>query len=56
MIDDSKSEWHFDFGLYSKITNQDVPREKCEQLMDMIIDWAEQNEIHIGGGYREFTE
>jgi len=50
------NEWHFDFGLCATKSNQLIPISKCEELLDLIIEWAEKNELGVGGGYREFTE
>ena len=49
-------EWHFDFGLYTTNPNQLISDIKCKELLDVIIEWAEKNNLGIGGGYREFTE
>jgi hypothetical protein len=49
-------EWHFDFGLCATKSNQFIPDSKCDELLDIIIEWAEKNDYGIGGGYREFTE
>ena len=49
-------EWHFDFGLCTTNPNQLISDIKCKELLDVIIEWAEKNNLGIGGGYREFTE
>lgn len=48
-------EWHFDFGLFAQDRNP-VPQSDCDQLMDVIIDWAEQHGYCIGGGFRPFDK
>ncbi len=48
------NEWKFDFGLCAPIAGQLIPNSQCEELLDLIIDWAEKNKLSIGGGYREF--
>jgi len=50
------NEWHFDFGLYATNPNQLIPDSKCEELLDLIVEWAEKNELEVGGGYREYTK
>lgn len=56
MIHDELEEWHFDFGLCATKDNQMLPRSKCEELQNVIIKWAESNELGVGGGYREYAE
>ena len=46
-------EWHFDFGLSGQEGNL-VAQSDCEQLLDLIIDWAEQHGYCIGGGFHPF--
>ena len=48
------NEWKFDFGLCATKPDQMISNIQCEELLDLIIDWAEKNEFGIGGGYREF--
>ncbi|VAW72792.1 hypothetical protein MNBD_GAMMA15-736 [hydrothermal vent metagenome] len=49
-------EWHFDFGLCASDPSQPIPESRCDELMDVIIEWAEKNELGVGGGFREFLE
>lgn len=48
-------EWHFDFGLCSLGENL-ISQSDCDQLLDLIIDWAEAHGYGIGGGFRPFEE
>ena len=48
-------EWHFDFGLCSQ-ENGLVAQSDCEQLLGVIIDWAEQHGYCIGGSFGPFVE
>ncbi len=50
------NEWHFDFGLCATNPNQLITDSQCEELLDLIVEWAEKNELGIGGGYREYTK
>ena len=50
------TEWHFDFGLCATSPDQLISDVKCEELLNLIIEWAENNDLGIGGGYREYTE
>jgi hypothetical protein len=55
MTETKLEEWHFDFGLCSQNTNL-VSQSDCDELLDVIIDWAEQHGFCIGGGFRPFDE
>jgi hypothetical protein len=48
-------EWHFDFGLCAQDGNS-IAHSECDELLDLIIDWAEQHGYGIGGGFRPFGE
>jgi hypothetical protein len=48
-------EWHFNFGLSTPDSSL-IPESKCDELLDLIIDWAEQHGYGVGGGYRPFTD
>jgi hypothetical protein len=48
-------EWHFDFGLCGQ-DGSSVAESDCDELLDLIIDWAEQRRLCIGGGFRPFEE
>ena len=48
------NEWKFDFGLCATKANQMIPNSQCEELLGLIIEWAEEKELGVGGGYREF--
>ena len=54
MEEQAFEEWHFDFGLHAPEPGQLVPASKCDELLDLIIQWAEENRLCIGGGYRPF--
>lgn len=45
-------EWLFKFGLYNPDGLSEIPESACQELMDLIIDWAEDRKLHIGGGYK----
>ena len=48
-----EKEWHFDFGIYA---NDDccIDAAKCEELMDMIVKWAEEHDMSCGGGFARY--
>lgn len=48
-------EWKFSFGLGVTKPNETISRSKCDELLDLIIEWAEANDLGVGGGYREFN-
>ncbi|MGD2083646.1 MAG: hypothetical protein PVF91_11810 [Chromatiales bacterium] len=50
------NEWHFDFGLCVTEAEALIPEAKCAELWDLIIEWAENNRLGVGGGYREFHQ
>jgi hypothetical protein len=56
MSEKELNEWHFDFGLCVTRPDQSIPESKCDELFDIIIEWAENNHLGVGGGYREFKE
>ena len=56
MNNTSPNEWHFDFGLQAMKPDQLIPESKCDELLDVIIAWAEKNDLGIGGGYTTFSE
>jgi hypothetical protein len=56
MADPQAAEWKFEFGLCATKSDQNVSRAKCDELLRMITQWAEENDYGIGGGYRAFTE
>ena len=33
-----------------------VSEEKCDRFLDAIIEYADKNNLGIGGGFRPFTE
>ena len=47
--------WVFEFGLQDEFPKT-VPRSMPEALMQVIIDWAEENDLLVGGGFRLPTE
>ena len=56
MRNEAEEEWHFDFGLCITKENQIVPRHQCEELLDLIMEWAESKDLGVGGGYRKFSQ
>jgi hypothetical protein len=48
-------EWHFEFGLTAR-DEKLISQSECDQLLDVIIDWAEQHGYCIGGGFGPFDE
>ena len=50
------NEWHFDFGLCATRPDQTVSSAQCEELLNLIVQWAEKNNLGIGGGFREYDE
>jgi hypothetical protein len=55
MSETKLQEWHFDFGLCGQ-DEKLVAQCDCDQLLDMIIDWAEEHGYCIGGGFAPFAE
>jgi hypothetical protein len=55
MNETSLEEWEFTFGLCSQDERR-IPSSKCDELLDLVINWAEKNECGIGGGYHPFAE
>jgi hypothetical protein len=55
MPETNLEEWHFDFGLCGQDAKF-VSQSDCEQLLDIIIDWAEEHGYSIGGGFGPFAE
>ena len=55
MINKSEEVWLFNFALESEDGNK-LERNKANDLMDVIIQWAEKNGCQIGGGYRAPTK
>lgn len=53
MTDEDKTSWLFDFGL-EKVDGTTISVETAEELIDVIIAWAESNDCQIGGGYRRY--
>jgi hypothetical protein len=51
-----KNEWHFDFGLCATRPDQTVSSAQCEELLSLIVQWAERNNLGVGGGFREYDE
>ncbi len=48
---ETQSVWLFRFGLEGE-AGAPIRRALAEALLDRIIEWAEENECQIGGGYR----
>ena len=48
-------EWHFDFGLSAQDWKP-ISQSECDELLDVIIDWAEEHGFAIGGGFRPFDD
>ena len=49
-------DWHFDFGLAPQQALQTIPYSDAEELMEVIISWAEGKGYGVGGGFRPFDE
>ena len=47
-------EWHFDFGLSSSRAGRLVTEQDCDELMSLIVDWANSKSYGIGGGFRPY--
>ena len=54
-MDKKLVEWHFDFGLCATKSDRLVSTSDCEELLEIIVTWAERHGFGIGGGYREFA-
>ena len=52
---DSQKEWNFNFGIYA---NDDslIEDKKCEELMNLIVKWAEDNNFSVGGGFIPYSK
>lgn len=46
-----QTDWEFAFVLNNQMTEAKIPPQKCEELLDVIIDWAEKNGYGIGGSF-----
>jgi hypothetical protein len=55
MTETQLAEWHFDFGLCGQ-DGKLIAQSDCDQLQDVIIDWAEEHGYCIGGGFRQFSD
>lgn len=49
----SHAEWSFQFILQSSDGESPVPEARCNELLDLIIAWAELSQLAIGGGYEK---
>jgi hypothetical protein len=47
--------WHFDFGVSGQ-DGQMIAQSDCDQLLDIIIDWAEEHGLCIGGGFAPYDD
>ncbi len=56
MSTEGLQEWRFRFGLCATRDGQLISRSKCDELMDVIVNWAEANDLGVGGGYRGFSD
>ena len=54
MAENEQKEWYFEFRVYPEDSDLLIPESKCEELLNLMIDWAEENGYGIGGHYREF--
>ena len=50
-----KEYWAFRFCLEAEDGSL-VPRGQAEELLEVIVEWAEARDLQIGGGYREPLE
>ena len=48
---DAEEVWQFNFFL-EPAAKANVERAKADELMNLIIAWAEANDCQIGGGYK----
>ncbi len=55
MRDEKQIVWMFRFGL-EREDGQTIGAAGPEELLDVIIKWAEDNDYQIGGGYSAPTE
>ncbi len=55
MDEQQLEEWEFSFGLCAQVEGL-IPSSKCNELLDLIVDWAEKNGFGIGGGFGPFSE
>lgn len=55
MAERALEEWNFSFGLCAQNAGE-IPLSKCDELLDLIIAWAEKHGYGVGGGFRPFTE
>ncbi len=49
--EDTAPVWLFDFALESE-SGEPVSSNVPDELMDVIIDWAEKRDLQVGGGFR----
>lgn len=49
VTDDIPKEVEFNFCIFSE--NDDITDCQSEELMTLITDWAESNDVSVGGGY-----
>lgn len=49
-------EWHFSFGLMAKEEEKLVSEQEASDLLDAIIDYAEERGLSVGGGFAPFEE
>lgn len=54
-MSDAEKSWVFRFSLEAQDGNV-VPYPKAEELMNMIIEWVEDRNLQIGGGFRPPTK
>ena len=47
------NEWKFDFFLCVTKADQMISNSQCEELLDIIREWAEEKKLGVVGGYRE---
>jgi len=56
MNEKKRDEWHFDFGLCATKSKQFISESQCNELLDLIVRWAENNDLSVGGGYRGYNK
>jgi hypothetical protein len=50
------NEWSFRFGLCVTNERDLIPRDHCDELMELIIEWAESKNYGVGGGFGPFGD
>jgi hypothetical protein len=57
--DESRGEWHFDFGLCTEGgdgENETITMEKADELFQVILKWARLEGLYVGGSFHAYRE